>query len=109
MTRVINIGTQAISLDRITINPKDSHTWLNSEVSFSLRRKIIRLMSMGLIQVEESPDISVTLPIENNEPEEIKEEPIIEEVETEEVKPEIKETSKPKRKNTRKKSQRKEE
>lgn len=58
MIKVINIGNQAISLDHITINPKDNHTWLNSEIYFSLRRKIIKLRSMGLIQIEEYSDLS---------------------------------------------------
>lgn len=102
MTRVINIGAQTISLDHIKINPGDSHTWLNSEMSFSLRRKIIRLRGMGLIQIEEYSDLS-DINIDKSQEE-------ITEIPTEEIKPEvIKETPKPRRRNTRKKSQRKEE
>lgn len=104
MTRVINIGNQAISLDHITINPKDSHTWLNSEVSFTLRRRIWKLRGMGLIQVEEYSDLS---DINEISVEEIKEPIIEEEIKVEEK---VEETSpKPKKKNSRKKSQRKEE
>lgn len=101
MTRVINIGAQAISLDHITINPGDSHTWLNSEVSFSLNRKIIRLRGMGLIQVEEYSDLS---DINTQEPqEEIIEEP------AEEIKSEVvRERPKTRKRSTRRKSQRKE-
>lgn len=101
MVRVINIGNTSISLDFVTIAPKTSHIWADSEISFSLRRKIWRLRGMGLIQIEEYSDPIIEEVIEE-QPQEIKEE-IIQEVE--EVKKEIK----PKKKNTRKKSQKKEE
>jgi len=101
MIKVINIGKQAISLDHITINPRDNHTWLNSEIYFSLRRKIIKLRSMGLIQIEEYSDLS-DLTIEEIPTEE----PIIEEIKIEEPEPIIEEKPKQTRKrNTKKKSQ----
>lgn len=93
MLKVTNISSQSISLDHITINPKESYTWLNSVVYFSLRRNIIRLRGMGLIQVEEYSNLSdQTITSESSQ----------------KVVEDIKEDVKPKRKtNSKKKSQNK--
>lgn len=107
MTKVTNIDTQTLSLGSYKILPGDSHTWLSTELTLSLSRKIWRLRGMGLIQVEESPDILSDIST-NTEP--IIEEVRVEEIETneeiiEEKVEKVKETPKPKKKNTRKKSQ----
>jgi len=96
MIRVINLDRKTINLNHIDILPGNSYTWLDSEISFSFRRKLYRLREIGYIQLEETPDYKEES-IVSNEENLNKEDNLENEIE------------KPKKKNTRKKSQKKEE
>lgn len=105
MKIVTNISRIDISIDRIVIPPKSSHNWMNDELTLKINRKLLKLQSMGIIQVSEikeeiADDASL---IEVKEPE-IKEEELTEE-EIEELKAKGAKGVKNKKKSTRKKGE----
>lgn len=106
MKIVTNLNNQSISIQHVVIPPKSSHTWYDNELTFELNRKLYRLQSMGLIQVNVKEDEVITAPP-------IIEEPKVEENinnnltedEIEELKAKGAKSTKSRKRNTRKKGE----
>ena len=60
MKIVTNISRTDISIDRIVIPPKSSHNWMNDELTLKINRKLLKLQSMGIIQVSEIKEEELT-------------------------------------------------
>lgn len=105
MKTVTNISRRDISIEHIVISPKSNHIWMNNELTLKLNRKLLKLQSMGIIQVYETEEekINNTSSIKVKEPE-IKEEELTEE-EIEELKAKGAKGVKNKKKSTRKKGE----
>lgn len=106
MKIVTNLNSQSISIQHIIIPPKSNYIWYNNELTFELNRKLYRLQSMGLIQVNEKEDEVVTTPpsIEEDKSKEIINENLTED-EVEELKAKGAKNQKTRKRNTRKKGE----
>lgn len=105
MKIVTNISRTDISIDRIVIPPKSSHNWMNDELTLKTNRKLLKLQSMGIIQVSEiKEEIADEASLIKVKEPEIKEEELTEE-EIEELKAKGAKGVKNKKKSTRKKGE----
>lgn len=104
MKIVTNISRTDISIDRIVIPPKSSHNWMNDELTLKTNRKLLKLQSMGIIQVSEiKEEIADEASLIKVKEPEIKEE--LTEEEIEELKAKGAKGVKNKKKSTRKKGE----